>query len=153
MLFRSRAGCPVRGPTGVAIRTGQPALCRDIPNDPQFIPWREAAIISGYSSSLVVPLFGDDETIGAINIYSEQPDAFSDEEVNLLAKLAGDLSAGLKTIRLNLEVKRAKEDLEIKVAHRTSQLMTTMTKLEEEKQKVLDVLNMIPAFVSLISPE
>ena len=37
-----------RGPTGTAIRTGQPSLCRNMLTDPQFAPWREQALQRGY---------------------------------------------------------------------------------------------------------
>ena len=41
-----------RGPTGTAIRTGQPSMCRNMLTDPAFLPWREEAIKRGYASSL-----------------------------------------------------------------------------------------------------
>ena len=44
------------GPTGTAIKTGKPALCRNMETDPSFSPWREAALTRGYASSLVLPL-------------------------------------------------------------------------------------------------
>ena len=45
-----------RGPTGTAIRTGNPAACQNMHTDPQFGPWRAEALKRGYASSLVVPL-------------------------------------------------------------------------------------------------
>ena len=68
--------------------------------DPQFAPWREAAIKRGYASSLVLPLLSGDRAFGALNIYSRQPDGFSDEEEKLLIELAGDLSFGIMILPL-----------------------------------------------------
>jgi PAS domain S-box-containing protein len=89
-----------RGPTGTAIRTRRPALCRDMLSDPNFAPWRDEALRRGYASSVVLPLIAEGKAIGAINIYSRDPDSFYPDEVNLLSVLAGDLAYGLTAIRL-----------------------------------------------------
>ena len=57
-----------RGPTGTAIRTGQPVIARNIPADPAFDPWREAAVQRGYASSVALPLKRDDRVFGALNV-------------------------------------------------------------------------------------
>jgi GAF domain-containing protein len=45
-----------RGPTGKAIRTGQPQFCQNMQTDPAFKPWREEALKRGYASSIALPL-------------------------------------------------------------------------------------------------
>ncbi len=97
-----------RGPTGTAIRTGQPAMCRDMRRDPDFLPWREAALRRGYAASVALPLKSDHRTIGALTIYSRQVDPFSPADVSLLRKLAEDLSYGIGVLRLRAE--RAAQD-------------------------------------------
>ena len=88
------------GPTGTAIRTGQPSMCRNMHTDPAFAPWRAEALKRGYASSLVIPLKEGVQALGAITIYSGIPDAFSEGEVNLLTELAGDLTFGIRTLRM-----------------------------------------------------
>ena len=88
------------GPTGQAIKTGKPALCRNMAEDPSFIPWREAALERGYASSLVLPLNIDGRAFGAISIYSKLTDAFSESEIALLSDLTDDLAYGISFIRL-----------------------------------------------------
>jgi PAS domain S-box-containing protein len=88
------------GPTGTAIRTGKPSICRNMQTDPKFEPWREAAIERGYSSSLVLPLISEKKPFGAISIYSEEPDPFSRSEIKLLTDLAAELAYGISFIRL-----------------------------------------------------
>lgn len=88
-----------QGPTGTAIRTGQPYVCRDMMNDPQFIPWRDEAAKRGYASSVVLPLISEDKTFGSISIYSNLRDAFSPSEVDLLKDLSDDLAFGIMNIR------------------------------------------------------
>jgi PAS domain S-box-containing protein len=91
-----------RGPTGTAIRTGRPSMCRNMPTDPAFEPWRKEALKRGYASSIVLPLISEGKTFGALTIYSREPDPFSDDEVKLLTELADDLSYGIVTIRLRI---------------------------------------------------
>ena len=89
-----------RGPAGTAIRTGQPASCRDMRADPSFVPWREAALARGYASSVAVPLLDGERAIGALTIYSPEAGTFSAEDVSLLTKLASDLTFGIGVLRL-----------------------------------------------------
>jgi signal transduction histidine kinase/ActR/RegA family two-component response regulator len=89
-----------RGPTGTAIRTGKPAGCRNMLTDPNFAPWRDAALKRGYASSLAVPLVAEGEVPGAVTIYSREPDSFPAGEVKLLTELADDVAYGIISLRL-----------------------------------------------------
>jgi PAS domain S-box-containing protein len=100
-----------RGPTGTAIRTGRPIICRDMLADPAFEPWREEAIKRGYASSIVLPLMNYGKAFGAINIYSREPDPFTEDEVNLLSELSGDLSYGILAMRTRTAHAEAEESL------------------------------------------
>ncbi len=100
-----------RGPTGTAIRTGQPASCRNMLTDPRFAPWREDALKRGYASSIVLPLMAAGKAFGAINIYSREPDSFSEAESKLLSGLAAELSHGIAAIRLRAANAKAEETL------------------------------------------
>ena len=100
-----------RGPTGTAIRSGQPVLARDIPGDPDYGPWRQAAIQRGYASSIALPLLAEGRCIGALNLYSEKPDAFDPEEVELLAELADNLAFGIGDLQQRALLERKKSAL------------------------------------------
>jgi PAS domain S-box-containing protein len=88
-----------RGPTGTAVREARPVVMRDIANDPVMALWRNAALQRGYASSAAFPLRGHEDVLGALTIYSSEPDAFGAEEVALFEELAGDLSYGIKALR------------------------------------------------------
>ena len=105
-----------RGPTGTAIRTGQPYLCRNMLTDPHFAPWREEALKRGYASSLVLPLLDGEKAFGAITVYAQQPDAFSADEVKLLSELASDLSYGITSMRVRAAHAQAESELRISEA-------------------------------------
>jgi PAS domain S-box-containing protein len=98
-----------RGPTGTAIRTGRPSMCRNMLTDPAFAPWRDDAVEHGYASSLVIPLKDENKAWGAITIYSREPDSFSKGEVDLLVELAKDLEFGIQTLRMRAAHARAEQ--------------------------------------------
>jgi two-component system sensor histidine kinase/response regulator len=87
------------GPTGRAIRSGVPSVVQDIDSDPSFAPWREAARQLGYRSSVALPLRLDGRVVGALNLYATASNAFTDDELGLLANLAGEISLGLSMQR------------------------------------------------------
>ena len=92
-----------RGPTGEAIRTGAPAVCRDLRRDPAYLPWREKAHRCGLRSSIALPLASEGMSLGAFNIYSDIPDAFGGEHVALLSSLADNLAYGIRFLRARSE--------------------------------------------------
>jgi PAS domain S-box-containing protein len=95
-----------QGPTGTAIRTGQPVVARNLLTDPSYTPWRVEAHKRGYASSIALPLRGEENVLGALNIYAAQPDAFATEEIQLLADLVDDVAYGLVVLRARVEQKR-----------------------------------------------
>ena len=96
-----------RGPTGTCIRMGQIQIAKNIATDPRLAPWRAGALRRGYASSIAIPLGDVAKPFGALTIYSEEIEAFGDEEVTLLTELAGDLSYGIMSLRTHAERKRA----------------------------------------------
>ncbi len=98
-----------RGPTGSAIRTGEPCSTKNILLDTEFTLWRQEAIKRGYTSMLSLPLKANDEVFGALSIYSPFLDAFNAEETKLLSSLAGNLAYGITMLR-NLKARKLAED-------------------------------------------
>ncbi|MBI5509510.1 MAG: GAF domain-containing protein [Deltaproteobacteria bacterium] len=88
-----------QGPTGRAIRSGRPVVARIIHSDADFAPWRKDAIERGFASSIALPIMGGDECVGALMMYTAEPDAFDDQERKLLEEMALDLGYGLTTLR------------------------------------------------------
>ena len=77
-----------QGPTGTAIRTGKPSICRNMLTDLNFLPWREQAKSRGYASSVVLPLMANGRVFGALNIYSSEIDPFSEDEINMIGAVS-----------------------------------------------------------------
>ena len=100
-----------RGPVATAIRTGKDATMRNCLTDPGFAPWREEARQRGYASAAAFPLHVNDRIIGALSIYSEEPDAFDAEEMELLKEAAADLAFGIASIRIRTAHEQANETI------------------------------------------
>ena len=113
-----------QGPTGTAIRTGQAVLCREMLTDPRLQPWCDEATWRGYRSSVALPLTVKNEVVGALTIYSAEPDAFPDDDVRLLGELADDVASGISVLRLRaahaqieLSLKDSEEKLRLFIEH------------------------------------
>ena len=100
------------GPTGRAIRTRHPEICRNSESDPLFAPWQSEARRFEHRSSIALPIVSDEDCLGALNIYSDRPDAFDDSEVLLLEELSRDLAYGIGALRTRAEGRRHREQLE-----------------------------------------
>jgi len=100
-----------QSPAGRAIRTGQTQLVRNVAVEPQLVPWSEAYSSAGCVSVLALPLLGGSGPFGVLNIYSDDPLAFKEDEVPLLELLAADLSYGIKSLRIEEQRRQANEAL------------------------------------------
>jgi len=100
------------GPAGTAIRTGEICAIEDVSRNRPSAPWRREAEKRGYTSIISIPLKSDFNTIGALNIYSHESNAFNGKERLLLKRLADNLTYGIVALRGRGEQKRAKEALQ-----------------------------------------
>ena len=105
------------GPTGSAIRTGDVCVNQNVQTNPAMAPWRETAVKLGYHSSIGLPLSDGERVFGALTIYSNHPDAFFPEEVDLLREMSCDLAFGITTIRNRRTYDIAQERLAFLNAH------------------------------------
>lgn len=87
-----------QGPAGRAARTREAQLCRDIESDPDFAPWREAALDYGFRSSVAVPLAHEDTFYGVLGLYADSPDAFHEEELDVLEELGTVIASGITAV-------------------------------------------------------
>jgi PAS domain S-box-containing protein len=101
-----------QGPFGVSMRTGQPAISRNIREDQSFAPWRAEALKRGFASVCVFPLKIAGQLWGGLAIYADEPDIFDAAEVKLLAELSRDLEYSLKVLRDRVDHQRAEKALE-----------------------------------------
>jgi C4-dicarboxylate-specific signal transduction histidine kinase len=144
-----------QGPTGIAIRTGNPAVSHMISDDPGFALRRTEAVKRDYRSSAALPIFSADGTcLGSLNVYSREERAFAREELDLLTELTDSLNHGLQVIHerqekgdLQIELSLKAQDLgervkELNFLHRISEM------IDEQDLTLADllqnILNIIP---------
>lgn len=90
-------------PGGAAIQTGKPSVVLDVAKDPIMAPWRKDALKRGYQSVIGLPLINNNKAFGVLMIYSNELNAFSDEEIKILSELASDLAFGITAQRVRSE--------------------------------------------------
>lgn len=100
------------------------------------VPWRENALKRGYQSSISIPLSNNKGIFGALVIYAAEPFVFPRDEVELLEKLAGDLSYGITTLRTRAEHKLSEDKIKFLAYHDTLTKLPNRLLLRECFQKL-----------------
>lgn len=97
IVISARADDPAgQGPTGTALRTGEPVWCQDFQNDPRTAPWQKKGAPFGWGASAALPLTCDGRVVGVFNLYSEKAHVFDEAAQNLLIEMAMDISYALQ---------------------------------------------------------
>ena len=118
-----------KGPTGRAIRLGKIQTLNYF-SEAEYSTWKETAEQHGYASSAAFPFTINNETSGALNIYSGTEQVFNESELSLLKELTSDLAYGLKSLRIKNEIQQLNQNLEQRVSERTNQLENLNKELE-----------------------
>jgi signal transduction histidine kinase len=118
-----------RGPVGTAIRSGRPAIQRDVVHDPEFAPWREEAIRRGYGSCIGLPIRIDSRIEAAFAVYASEADGFDADEVKLLEQLAAKAAFAVATLRARAAAEQADRQREEFVRIVSHELRTPLTAL------------------------
>jgi PAS domain S-box-containing protein len=132
-----------RGPMGTAIRTGTTSWNRDILTDPNMILWRAEARKRRYASSISLPLMSHGEAFGALALYAEERDAFTESTIEQYTDLANNLAYGVMALRTREERKRAESEilqlnasLEKRVIERTIELVRSNDQLKHAEEQL-----------------
>lgn len=96
-----------QGPAGIAIKTRLPCITQNTLTESIYAPWRSAAVLRGYTSSITLPLLTGDQVLGALSIYAAEINAFDEAEVRLLSELADDLAYGITALRTKIKHQQA----------------------------------------------
>ena len=124
------------GPTGQAIKTGKYIVMQDILDDPNFEPWKASAVKNGFKSLVALPIFFNKIVFGALNIYSDETNAFGNDEIKILLLAASDLSIGISNIR-------QKQTIELQA----TELLKAKERAEESEAFLSNIFENIPAMI------
>ncbi|WP_374380921.1 HD domain-containing phosphohydrolase [Dongia sp.] len=122
-----------RGPTGSCIREDRVEVHNKLIDEAAFAPWRERALNVGIRASVSIPIHLDGRVAGAIVIYGNDFDVFSQSEVTLFKELADNIAFGIEARRM-----RAAHDAALK--ERTVQAETLEHALEDALAAVAAML-------------
>ncbi len=95
-----------RGPAGRALGREDVAVSQNVQSDPDFEPWREAALERGFRAVAAVPLSHEGTVYGPLAVYADRPHAFDETERELLAELGDNVSRALYAAETRSELER-----------------------------------------------
>lgn len=101
-----------QGIAGRAVASGSVTWTGDYLSDRSFVHTERAdewITRFGYHSQMSAPLIADSEPLGAVSAYSTRPDAFDDDDAQLLGALASQAAIVLGNARLYEELQRRVE--------------------------------------------
>ena len=101
-----------RGPTGTAIRENRVSYVNDYASDERVLPRREAALKSGFRGAAGVPLRFRGKVIGALTLYTDEPDFFDAEQMSLLEEMAADIAFALEGFEREAQRRQAEGERE-----------------------------------------
>jgi GAF domain-containing protein len=108
-----------------AITKRQPLQISDLTHRPSD-SLRDAVIEAGFRASLIVPLLGADDILGALILRRRRPGEFSPSIVGLMQSFADQSSIALENARLFEEIAQKSRELEIASQHK-SQFVANMS--------------------------
>jgi sigma-B regulation protein RsbU (phosphoserine phosphatase) len=99
--LRLKAG---EGLVGYVVQTGEPVISPDVRTDPRYINARERT-----RSEMVAPIISNDEVIGVFDLESDQPNAYTEDDLQVLMLLASQVAIIIEKAMLHQELIRKRQ--------------------------------------------
>ncbi|MDA9442917.1 diguanylate cyclase [Bradyrhizobium sp. CCBAU 51745] len=106
-----------RGMSGTAFRTRQPCIVNDYVNDSRVSAFHAVVRIDGARSGAAFPLITHDKAVGVMIYMSTEQDTFTSEFVELLQRLADNVSFAMENFDRADEKNKADERIEYLASH------------------------------------
>ena len=116
----------IKSPAAVAITTRRPALF-GVEELERMAPESKAAsriLAEGIKSFCAVPLLSHDRVLGALNVGSARPDAFSESDVELLRQVAQQVAIAVENAVAYREIAELKEKLNTEKLYLEAEIRT-----------------------------
>jgi PAS domain S-box-containing protein len=138
------------GPTGRAIRCGEPIVIPDLDQDPLLWPWLDMARSLGFRGVISLPLKNGEQVFGALVLTRSEVHLPEARELRVLRQLADNLAFGIVNLRSQAERRRLQLALE-KVAASTS-AATGDDFFEQLATSMVEALDAKAGFVARLLP-
>lgn len=119
-----------RSPAAMAARDDAPCVINDFQTNPRTQLWWDAARKDQVYSGAAFPLRRGTKVIGVIAFYGGVAHLFPEEMVDLLERVANDISYALEKLELDERHQALQASLEAQVLQRTAELNAAMRELE-----------------------
>jgi signal transduction histidine kinase len=137
-------GEPGQSITGRVAATGVPYATGDVLRDPHYV-----MVFPDVRSELAVPLVNrDGRTVGVLNISSEQPDAFSERDLQLMGALASQAS-----ISISVANYRAREVALIEIGNELASISDMQGLIQCVARRTAEILRADDCSIFELSPE
>jgi PAS domain S-box-containing protein len=108
----------------------------------------------GVYDYLIVPLKTGGQVIGTLGVMRiREGNSYVPEDQAFLEVIASRAAMAITNSRLFAAIQESHSQLEQKVKERTSELNKTLTVLSNEQKRFREVLDMLPSYVALLTPE
>lgn len=87
---------------------GVPILCNDVLSDSRYV-----RLVEGVRSTMVAPMISQGQIIGVIDVDSDQPDAFSEDQLQELSLLANEAARSLQSVWSQRQLAKHSEQLRV----------------------------------------
>jgi len=128
--FRLKVG---QGTVGAAVAENQPVLLDDVDSDPRY-----HAVVPGVKSQLAVPMRHKGQVIGALNLLSDKPAAFTERDEVILRQFAVHVAQAIVNARLFVSEREYADTLE------------TLAEIGREMSAILDLDELLTRLAHLV---
>ena len=128
--FRLKVG---EGTVGAAVAEKRPILLDDVDSDPRY-----HAVVPGVKSQLVVPMRHKGQVIGALNLLSDKPAAFTERDEVILRQFGAHVAQAIVNARLFESEREYAETLE------------TLAEIGREMSAILDLDELLTRLAHLV---
>jgi len=136
---------------GCAARDGCRIVAENIPETPDV---RTELVKSfGIKAYACHPLMAKDLVIGTLSFGARSRNTFSAEDLDMMKDVANQVAIAIHRIRNEEALIATRSALEKVVRERTNELKNTLTHLEDEKRRFNEVLDVLSAYVILLTPD